>query len=89
MSRLKVLTLNIWNRQGPWEQRLPLIRAGLRALDPDLVALQEVLALDGAPANQADDVAAGLGYRVAYGPAWTIWGRIPDRRHLRCCPLLR
>ena len=26
ISRLRVLTLNTWNRQGPWEQRLELIR---------------------------------------------------------------
>ena len=26
MERLRVVTLNIWNRQGPWRERLPLIR---------------------------------------------------------------
>ena len=25
----RVATFNIWNRQGPWDQRLPLIREGL------------------------------------------------------------
>jgi endonuclease/exonuclease/phosphatase family metal-dependent hydrolase len=71
---LRLLTLNIWNRQGPWEARRELIHAGLRALDPDLVALQEVLALDSGAPNQAEEVAAGLGYHVAYSPAWAIWG---------------
>ncbi len=74
MNKLKLLTLNIWNRQGPWEQRLALIRAGIQSLDPDIIGLQEVLHLDGGPPNQAEDVAAGLGYQVAYAPAWAIWG---------------
>ena len=48
-----VLTLNIWNHEGPWGDRLPLIRACIGSLDPDLIALQEVLVgeakRDGAP----------------------------------------
>src|SRR5262249_43543330 len=71
---LKLLTLNIWNRQGPWERRLPLIREGVRRLAPDLVGLQEVLHLDGGGPDQAEDVAAGLGYHVVFGRAWAIWG---------------
>lgn len=67
MRRLRVLTLNIWNRQGPWEQRLDLIRAGVRRLDPDLIALQEVLVHRGH--SQADDIGAGLGYAGAFGQA--------------------
>ena len=43
LSGLRVLTLNIWNRQGPWEQRLAVIRRGLAELEPDVVGLQEVL----------------------------------------------
>jgi endonuclease/exonuclease/phosphatase family metal-dependent hydrolase len=74
VNRLKLLTLNIWNRQGPWERRLELIRAGIAALDPDVVGLQEVLRLEGTPPDQAEAIAAGLGYQVAYGPAWAIWG---------------
>ncbi len=74
MNRLKLLTINIWNRQGPWERRLPLLREGIRALDPDLVGLQEVLHLEGAGPDQAQDIAAGLGYHTAFGRAWAIWG---------------
>ncbi len=76
MERLRVMTLNIWNRQGPWEARRELIRKGLRELSPDVVALQEVLRLavpDGSQAlSQADDLARDLGYQVAYGPAWNL-----------------
>jgi endonuclease/exonuclease/phosphatase family metal-dependent hydrolase len=74
MNRLRVLTLNIWNRQGPWEQRLPLIRAGIQRLDPDLVALQEVLEHEGR--SQADEIRAGLGYEAAFGAAHDLGGGV-------------
>src|SRR5258708_7835180 len=40
---LRIATLNIWNRSGPWSERLPLIRTELSRLDPDILGLQEVL----------------------------------------------
>jgi endonuclease/exonuclease/phosphatase family metal-dependent hydrolase len=67
MDRLRVLTLNIWNRQGPWEERLPLIRDGIRRLDPDLIGLQEVLLREGR--SQADIIAEGLSYSAVFGVA--------------------
>lgn len=69
----RVATFNIWNRQGPWQQRLPLIRDGLAALDADVVGLQEVLAFGKLP-SQADEIAAGLGWNVHHAPAWEIGG---------------
>lgn len=74
MATLRVLTLNIWNRQGPSEQRIKLIRAGIAALDPDLVALQEVLERGGH--SQAHDIAAGLGREVAFGSAHDLGGGV-------------
>jgi len=68
MERLRVVTLNIWNRMGPWERRLPLIREGLRALAPDLVGLQEIIAQEGG-SSQADAIAEGLGFETAFGVA--------------------
>lgn len=62
-----MLTLNIWNRQGPWEQRLPLLREGVRRLDPDLVGLQEVI--DDHGRTQAHALGEGLGYQAAFGLA--------------------
>jgi endonuclease/exonuclease/phosphatase family metal-dependent hydrolase len=70
MKTLRVATLNIWNRFGPWEERLVAIRAGVRALSPDLLGLQEVLRLregEGDGLDQAAAIAAGFGYHVAYG----------------------
>jgi endonuclease/exonuclease/phosphatase family metal-dependent hydrolase len=68
----RVATFNIWNRQGPWERRLPLIREQLRALDCDAIALQEVLALGSR--TQADEIVEGWGWHVYHAPAWTIGG---------------
>ena len=72
MKTLRVATLNIWNRFGPWEQRLAAIRAGIESLAPDLIGLQEVLRLDpgeGDGLDQSEVVARPFGYHVAYGRA--------------------
>ncbi len=58
-TRLRVLTWNLWWRFGPWEARQPAIEATIRALDPDVVALQEVW--DDGETNQAAHLAAALG----------------------------
>jgi endonuclease/exonuclease/phosphatase family metal-dependent hydrolase len=75
MRPLRVLTLNIWNRSGPWDERLAVIRAGLRALDPDLIALQEVLSPEGLPMpGQHEQIGEGLGYHAAFGASASLGG---------------
>jgi endonuclease/exonuclease/phosphatase family metal-dependent hydrolase len=78
VSTLRIATLNVWNKAGPWPQRLPLIRQELARLDPVVVGLQEVLrfAVNGLsefePSShncQATEIAEGLDYRVAYAEA--------------------
>jgi endonuclease/exonuclease/phosphatase family metal-dependent hydrolase len=78
LEKLRVCTLNIWNKAGPWAERLPLIRSQLTEISPDVVGLQEVLRLIPdekqppvpAPDNdQASEIAEGLGYNIAYGIA--------------------
>lgn len=69
MTSLRVATLNLWGRRGPWPDRLPLIRAELRRLTPRLVGLQEVMRDDSC---QATEIASGLGYEVVYAPAATF-----------------
>lgn len=61
-----VLTLNLWNRSGPWDDRLKLIRAGLAALRPDIVTLQEVTRMEDFGIDQAREVAGDDGYHVAW-----------------------
>lgn len=58
-------TLNIWSRFGPWEERLIAIRAGLEAIAPDVIGLQEVLRFSGL--DQAALISEGLGYEIAWG----------------------
>ena len=69
----RVVTFNIWNRQGPWARRLPLIREGLLALDADVIGVQEVLGFPGIP-SQADEIAAGTAWNVHHVPAWHVGG---------------
>lgn len=75
MDILRVVTLNIWNNQGPWPERLRLIRRELPGLEAHLVGLQEVLHLEaGGTPDQAQAIADGLGYHVAFASAWHIGG---------------
>ncbi len=65
---LKLATFNIWHNQGDWPARLGLLVEALRAADPDVIGLQEVLedAAVGLP-NQARTIAEALGgYEVHF-----------------------
>ncbi|UGT42244.1 endonuclease/exonuclease/phosphatase family protein [Nocardia yamanashiensis] len=55
------MTLNVWNDQGDSGARIGVINAGLRRLEPDLVALQEVLSTE-----HAARLLAGTGLRVTH-----------------------
>ncbi len=71
MAELRVATLNIWNRCGPWEERLPAIRSTLAKLAPDVIGLQEVIVTpDGDRLDQGASIAEGLGYHVAFGASY-------------------
>jgi endonuclease/exonuclease/phosphatase family metal-dependent hydrolase len=90
MTTLRVATLNLWGRNGPWPDRLALIRAELGRLVPRLVGLQEVMRGEPAGTCEAAEVAEGLGYEVAYSPAAEVGvgvqgnallSRLPIREH--------
>ena len=66
-----VLTLNIWNYEGPWKERLPLIRACIESLEPDLIALQEVLVGDAI--DQPALLFQGTPYAYEFGRAQDFW----------------
>jgi endonuclease/exonuclease/phosphatase family metal-dependent hydrolase len=74
---LRVVTLNIWNRSGPWPDRLRMIREEIVRLQPDVIGLQEVMRLvrpgTSEPLSpehdQAAEIASDLGYAIAYAAA--------------------
>jgi len=63
MRGMRVLTLNIWGRQGAWNQRRSVLADGLRDLDPDIVAFQEAIVGDGY--DQVADL-LGSGFHVVH-----------------------
>jgi endonuclease/exonuclease/phosphatase family metal-dependent hydrolase len=67
MDRIRVASLNIWNRMGPWEERLVAIRKELERSQPDVIGLQEVLVLPELAFDQGAAIAEGFGYHVAFG----------------------
>lgn len=64
-ARLSLVTLNLYHDRDHWERRRPLVIEGLRALQPDVIALQEVLQHD-TLRNQAEDIGEALGYSVFF-----------------------
>jgi endonuclease/exonuclease/phosphatase family metal-dependent hydrolase len=77
MSTLRIANLNVWNKSGPWLDRLRLIRAEITRLSPSILGLQEILrfAPDGQPFTatatncQATEIAEGFAYNVTYAAA--------------------
>lgn len=62
---LSLVTLNLYHDKAQWPKRLPMIVAELKRLQPDAIALQEVLQHESLP-NQAQTIAAALGYRYVF-----------------------
>ena len=71
MRHLRVVTLNFWGLQPPLATRLDLAERQLRALAPDVIAMQEVRPMDGAAHGRttAAHLAAALGLHHIYEPA--------------------
>jgi endonuclease/exonuclease/phosphatase family metal-dependent hydrolase len=74
MAKLRIVTINVQNSEGD-PRRIPLINRELRRLDPDLIALQEVLHTP--KRNQLDELLEGLEFQrthqsaaMAYAPPW-------------------
>lgn len=62
-----MVTLNLWNEREDVRARMTVAAAGLKALAPDVVALQEVSAGEGI-GNQGEILAAALDAHVAFDP---------------------
>lgn len=73
---LSVLTLNVWNREGPWPKRLPLIRSWIGRLQPDLIGIQEVVDVAHVQEILSDYLShtewMGMNSGVAIGARWPI-----------------
>ncbi|OGW78086.1 MAG: hypothetical protein A2Z83_07275 [Omnitrophica bacterium GWA2_52_8] len=39
---MKLLTLNTWQKKGPWRKRWELIFSGIKKMKPDIIAFQEI-----------------------------------------------
>lgn len=66
---LRVLTLNLWNVSEPYADRMAVVRAGIAALQPDIIAFQEVIVRRHG-FDQGADALGGLGYEMRFAPAW-------------------
>jgi endonuclease/exonuclease/phosphatase family metal-dependent hydrolase len=68
---LRVVTLNFWGTEPPFERRIDLAARQLHAIDPDVVCMQEVKPVADAPTS-AHVLAARLGMTAHYARA-TAW----------------
>jgi endonuclease/exonuclease/phosphatase family metal-dependent hydrolase len=66
-ASLRLVTINFWGTEAPLERRLALAERQLRALAPDVIAMQEVRPLDGrAGRTTADWLGDALGMARVY-----------------------
>lgn len=61
IAAMRVATYNLWGRQGAWIDRRSVLSNELRELQPDIIAFQEAVVVDGY--DQVDDL-IGTGYSV-------------------------
>ncbi|HEY0711398.1 MAG TPA: endonuclease/exonuclease/phosphatase family protein [Polyangia bacterium] len=73
MRTLRCLTFNLWGGEPPLDRRMALTMEGIRALRPDVVALQEVQDRPDLP-NQAEGLAKSLGLTPVFAPAVAFRG---------------
>jgi len=71
---LRCLTLNLWGAEPPLDRRMAVVTAGLRALAPDVIALQEVRDVPGQLPNQAETLAQAVGMHHIFAPATPFGG---------------
>jgi endonuclease/exonuclease/phosphatase family metal-dependent hydrolase len=86
-TRMRVATWNVWGRYGPWEERQPIIEANLRAIDADIICLQEAWEDD--TRSQPAALAAALGMSFVYERAFMMNGGWSGNAVLSRWPILR
>jgi len=78
-ATLRVLTLNCWNINEPFAERMALVRAEIEALQPDVIGLQEIVTRrDGF--DQGALILGDLGFHRAFAAAfrWNDAGHVDD-----------
>ena len=70
---IRALTLNLWGEQGPFARRMALCQQQLRALRPDVLALQEVREIPGQLENTAATLAQALDMHFVFAETLQ-WG---------------
>ena len=68
-GRLRIVSLNAWKNDGDFPARVALIAAGLAALSPDVICLQECFATQDGAVDVALDLAAALGLAAMTAPS--------------------
>src|SRR5882724_10070526 len=66
---LRFVTLNTWKNEGDYFVRMRAMIVGLRALEPDVVLLQEVFRTADGTVHTARSLADALSLTMAYAPA--------------------
>jgi len=84
---MRVATWNVWGRYGPWHNRQPIIEANLRAIDADIVCLQE--AWEDELLSQPAALAAALGMNHVYERAFVMNGAWSGNAVLSRWPIVR
>lgn len=64
----KILTINSWKGDGDYPRRLRLLEEGIRALNPDLVLVQEVLKTTDGTYHTLQSLQAALGFYAFFSP---------------------
>jgi endonuclease/exonuclease/phosphatase family metal-dependent hydrolase len=72
-KHLRLVTLNLWGENGPWQSRLAVVAEVLESLRPDVVTLQEVRDVPDRIGNQAELLARPRGWHHVFAPS-TAWG---------------
>jgi len=86
-TRMRVATWNLWGRYGPWEERQPIIEANLRAIDADIICLQEAWEED--TRSQPSELADALGMSYVYERAFVMNGGWSGNAVLSRWPIVR
>jgi endonuclease/exonuclease/phosphatase family metal-dependent hydrolase len=86
-TRLRVASWNVWGRYGPWEGRQPIIAANLRAIDADVICLQEAWEDDAR--SQPAELASALGMTYVYERGFMMNGGWSGNAVLSRWPIAR